>query len=250
MLVGAFAPSPDGASVVFIYRTENTRNGQYHAEVAVADVATGVKRDLTKNEAPEGDVRWSPDGRTISFTAPSDKTWELAQDKLWTVPAAGGAETDISGRFGGDIRDYYWSPDGRSIYFAGVERGRSGFYRLDVAGGAVRTLATGDWSANLDSVTRDLSHGAAVVSTPSAPGDVAVVDLATGERRTITELNPQIKALALATCKAVTWKSQDGTSIEGLLWLPALYHGGAAAAAAERARRAGRRVVHLVPRHQ
>ncbi len=227
MLVGAFAPSPDGARVVYTYRTEDTRNGQYHAEVAVVDAATGEARDLTKNEAPENDVRWSPDGRTVSFMAPSDRTWELAQDKLWTVPAAGGPEDAISARFGGDIRDYYWSPDGHSIVFAGVERGRSGFYRLDVAAGAVRTLASGDWSANLDSVTKDLTHGAAVVSSPDAPGDVAVVDLSTGARRTITDVNPQIKALKLATCKAVTWKSTDGTPIEGLLWLPDGYHGGA-----------------------
>lgn len=226
LIVGDFEPAPDGRRVAFTYRTDAARNGQHHAELAVVDVDSGVKRDLTKNDAPEGSVKWSPDGTTVSFTAGSDKTWELAEDKLWLVPVSGGPARRVSDAFTGDLRSYYWAPDGASIYFAGAQRGRSGLFQLDLGTGRVRTIAAGDWSGNLDSVTPTLSLGAAVISSPAASGDVHVVELSTGEIRKITTVNPQVASLQLASHKWVTWKSKDGLEIEGLLWLPEEYRAG------------------------
>jgi dipeptidyl aminopeptidase/acylaminoacyl peptidase len=226
VIVGDFEPAPDGRRVAFTYRTDAARNGQHHAELAVVDVDSGVKRDLTKNDAPEGSVKWSPDGTTVSFTAGSDTTWELAEDKLWLIPASSGPARRVSDGFTGDLRSYYWARDGASIYFAGAQRGRSGLFQLDLSTGKVRTIAAGDWSGNLDSVTSDLSRGTAVISSPAASGDVHVVELSSGEIRKITTVNPQVASLQLASHKWVTWKSKDGLAIEGLLWLPEDYRAG------------------------
>jgi dipeptidyl aminopeptidase/acylaminoacyl peptidase len=43
----------------------------------------------------------------------------------------------------------------------------------------------------------------------------------------VTDVNPQVKTFELASFKAVSWNSADGQQIEGLLWLPAGYQGGA-----------------------
>ena len=43
------------------YRRENSRNGQFHAEVAVVDAASGELKTLTHNNAPEMAVQWSPE---------------------------------------------------------------------------------------------------------------------------------------------------------------------------------------------
>jgi len=220
MLIGDFEPAPDGTRIALIYRTEAARNGQYLSEIAVVEVESGAKKDLTKNEAPEGSLRWSPDGATVSFTAASATSWELAEDRLWLLPAAGGAARRVSDAFTGDIRTYYWAPDGAAIYFAGQQRGRSGFFQLDVKTGRVRTIATGDWSGNLDSVTANLSRGAAVISSPRTAGDVHVVTFATGDIARVTNANPQLDTFELARHRWVTWKSKDGMEMEGLLWQP------------------------------
>ena len=226
MLIGGFKPSPDGKRIAFIYRPDNARNGQYRSEIAIVDVASGEKRDLTKNDAPETDVQWSPDGRWISFQAPSDKTWELAEEKLWLVPADGGAARMISGAFEGAIGRTAWARDSRRLAFGGTKNGRGGIYELDVASGSVRAVTGGDQMVGLDSATPDLRLTAGVTSSPARPGEIAITTIASGATATLTDGNPQIASVQLAQFRAVTWKSADGTTIEGMLWLPADYKAG------------------------
>src|SRR5262249_45195588 len=106
LIVESFRASPDAKQIAVIYRRENARNGQFHAEVAVIDVATGALRDVTHNNAPEQNVQWSPDGRLLSYLAPSDTSWELAEEKIWIVPAAGGTPKRLVNDFNGGIRQY------------------------------------------------------------------------------------------------------------------------------------------------
>jgi dipeptidyl aminopeptidase/acylaminoacyl peptidase len=226
LLINGWDPSPDATRVAVIHRPDGTRNGQYRGELAVIDVSSGELRTVTNNQAPESDPRWSPDGRTIAYQAPADRTWELAQEKIWLVPAAGGPARRISDHYTGTIGEYAWAADGRSIVFSGTRNGRGGAYQLDVQSGALRTIATGDWIANLDSITPDARLSAGVPSSPATPADVHVMDMATGDTRRITTANPQAASLQFSQFRAVSWKSRDGLEVEGLLWLPADHRAG------------------------
>jgi dipeptidyl aminopeptidase/acylaminoacyl peptidase len=226
MLIEDFMPSPDGREIAITFRTENTRNGSYHAEVALVDVANGARHLLTHNQAPERSVSWSPDGRSVAYLAPDNGDWDLAENKLWVVPGSGGTPRLLSGAFNGDIGDYFWAPDGQTIVFGGVDRARGGVYRIEVSSGRVTTIAHGDWSGDLESVTTNRLVGATVRSTPTVAPDVQLVDLKTGTTTALSDANPQVRSWTLAQFRAVTWKSRDGLPIEGMLWLPADYHGG------------------------
>lgn len=219
-LAGGFKPSPDGTQIVLTYRRDGERNAQFRGEVAIVDVKTGALRNLTKNEAPEGEAQFSPDGKTVSFTSPSDAGWELATDKLFLVPVSGGRPEPVVTSYTGSIGDYYWSKDGRSILFGGMRNGRGGAYRLTLAGGTVDTIVTGDWVGGMDSVSADHRHAAGVISSPSRTGEIGVVDLTSGQSTLITDANPKVRGLELADFRAVKWKSTDGLEVEGMLWLP------------------------------
>ena len=217
------APSPDGTAVAFIGRPNNIRNRQNLAEVQTLDVASGRVTALTKNQAPERDVEWTPDGKAVSYQAPSDAGWDLAQEKLYVVPAAGGPARRIADAFTGDIGAYFWAPDGRSVLFSGSSKGRGGADVLDVATGKVRAVAAGDTVLTVSSASSTRGTAAGTISTPTTPGEAVVVDVASGRVAKITGLNPQVATWALSQFRTVTWKSPDGLEIEGMLWLPADY---------------------------
>lgn len=227
LLLGDFAPSPDGRRVAYTWRPDATRNGQYKSEIAVVDVATSERQELTHNQAPESNLMWSPDGQSIVFEAPDQTRWELAEGKLWIVPASGGTAKIISGRYSGAIGRAVWSRDGQRIVFGGTKNGRAGIYELNVASGDVRAITpAGDRMVGLDSVTPDLTIAAGITSSPTAPPDVSITTLSSGDVTTLTKVNPSVGSLQLATFRVMTWTSRDGTKIEGLLWLPADYKPG------------------------
>ena len=174
LLIEAFQVSPDATKIALIYRRENARNGQFHAEVAVIEASTGTLTDITHNNAPEQNVQWSPDGRLLSYLAPSDASWELAEQKIWIVPATGGTPRRLLNGFAGSLRQYTWARDSQSITFGATSRGRGAAYRVAVPSGTVTRLAGGDWSGAMESISSDGSIGAAVVSAPATPAEIHV----------------------------------------------------------------------------
>jgi dipeptidyl aminopeptidase/acylaminoacyl peptidase len=95
-----------------------------------------------------------------------------------------------------------------------------------VATGAGATIAGGDRSGRMESLSADGKRGVAVISTPTTPGEVQLIDLAAGTVTPITHANPKVGDFALSQFKAITWKSKDGLEVEGMLWLPADYEPG------------------------
>jgi dipeptidyl aminopeptidase/acylaminoacyl peptidase len=226
LLIESFRISPDEKKAAVIYRRENARNGQFHAEIGIVDVGTGELKDVTHNDAPEQNVQWSPNGKLLSYLAPTNAAWDLAEEKLWVVPAEGGEPRQLTRGFDGAIGQYAWTRGGQGIVFGANVRGRGTAFRIDVSTAAIRRIAGGDWVGRVESFTADASRGALVMSRPSAPGDVQVVDLTTGAMTAVTQANPQADAFALSQFRAVTWKSSDGLEIEGMLWLPSDYRAG------------------------
>jgi dipeptidyl aminopeptidase/acylaminoacyl peptidase len=224
--ISDFEPSPDGTRVAYTSRPTNQRNQQNLAEVFVVNADAGTPTQLTKNEAPENNLAWAPDGKAVTYIAPSDKTWELDQGNLYIHPIeGGGAPTTLASKFDGDVGRYFWNRSSRSITMSANYRGRGGVYELDLSTGTPKPVTSGDVSLALSSATKDLSRFAGTRSTPSAPAEIVVVD-ARGQTTVVTNANPWFAQVETSQMRPMTWKSKDGLEIEGLLWLPSSYKAG------------------------
>lgn len=222
LLLRDLFPSPDGREVAVIYRRENTRNGEYLSEVAVVDVAGGTLRDLTKNEAPERSVRWSPDGRWVSYLAPDSKGWELAESKVWVVAAAGGEPRLVSSAISGSLDDLTWT-DASTLIVSGGERGRRTSWRLAADGSRADRIAPEAIGLSVESVASDGRRAAALTGSPTEPQGLAVVDLPANRIQPLASANVPAPEFELAQWRVVSWKSHDGLDVDGILWLPASY---------------------------
>jgi len=95
---------------------------------------------------------------------------------------------------------------------AGVQRR----YAYDVATGKLAKVTDKTLIRGL-SFTRDGNTVAFAMDTPNAPADVYVSDLTFASPRKLTDVNPQVRDLSLGETEVVTWKSADGTAVEGIL---------------------------------
>ena len=227
MLFSSFDPSPDGNQIAFCGRTQNARNDINLSEIYFVDVASGQLTRLTNNEAPESEVRWSPDGKSIAFLAPHDKRWELANEKIWVLDVSTRTYKKVSGDFEGSVDYYQWAPDGRHMIFNAAQRTARNLYELDLETGKTRQLTDRPGVLFVGSATKNLTRAAGIYSTPQQPAEVGVVDLDKHQFSPLTDFGAWVKDLTLARSEVVKWKSKDGMEIEGLLYLPADYKEGA-----------------------
>ncbi|MGI9626278.1 MAG: prolyl oligopeptidase family serine peptidase [Longimicrobiales bacterium] len=218
--VGDYAPSPDGNHIAYTYRGENRRNDGNLSEIALLSTATNDEVMITQNQAPESNLAWSPDGRTITFVAPDLETWELDQGNLYAYDIPREAITELLPGFEGDMRSYRWNPGGQSIEFDALVRTDTNLFRLDVRSGEVEALTEG--TGIMSAVSYDAGHNSVAYQyvSPTQSGDLWFRDLASEAPVRLTEANPAMSDRILVEPELVRWNSSDGMEIEGILYQP------------------------------
>ncbi len=220
--IGEFAVHPDGKIVAYTFRLESRRNAGFLSEIALVDVASGESERLTNNEAPEGDLAWSPDGSRLLFIAPDLQDWLLDQGNLYTVDLATREATPVATDFPGAIRGRpVWDSEGKSILVAATTRVDAHLYRIVVSSGKAEALTSGPGVVSSPSWSRDRKRVAFLEADPVTPGALLVADVdgAGGiEGRELVGRDEWLSGRRLAEPRVVRWASTDGLEIEGLLY--------------------------------
>jgi dipeptidyl aminopeptidase/acylaminoacyl peptidase len=251
--VGEFSISDDGKFVGYRGISANRyernileQNG--NADLYLLEVATGQIERLTNNrEIGESAVSFSPDNRSIAFSAPDE--FQMMHNQrvyLRDRAARGGSFRKLGAGFDGDVSVGFWSKDGRTIYFDEGVRATDQVLALDVTSNTVRPVIAEKASVH---ATQDQTSGRILLSyaDPRTPNTLYTVPSAAemGTRASwvqLTDANPQVRQYALGDAEEITWTSADGRSVGGILVKPVGYvagkryplivaiHGGPAAA--------------------
>lgn len=131
------ALDPTGSTIVFVSnRSGAPRLWTVAAPALDADtVGEPVALETGSSTAtPEDAPVWSPDGGTIAFS--STRT---GRSEIFTVPAGGGAATQLTNEVGGAFIPA-WSSDGSSIYFTSTVGGLH-IRKVRVSGGSATDFA-------------------------------------------------------------------------------------------------------------
>ncbi len=231
---GAPSWSPDGTKLAYNASPtpllRETRSDAYIVNVA----DHRVEKISTKSDVAAAPT-WSPDGKTIAYTvlpqshaarADSISDRQIGNDHLILYDVASKASKDVyDAKADVSAGAPQWTPDGKKILFVTGERAYSAVYEYDVAAGKqtriVDKLLIGGLSQSHDGRTVAYS-----LSSAQSPGEVAVSDMTFASPKKLTNTNPQLANLALGETEVVTWKSNDGTPVEGILLKPVGYREG------------------------
>jgi dipeptidyl aminopeptidase/acylaminoacyl peptidase len=206
-------PSPDGKSVVVVFRPQDDPN---RWDLRVADLKSGEVRVLSgaprqKDWLP----RWSPDGMTIAFISQRGG-W----DQVWLIGADGSALRQLTPGEN-DFADLEWSPDGSTLVCTINRGGKFDLCLLDVASGRVTDLVRGDgyfcrpdWSPDGAFLTVEYENSV-------KPPDIYRVSVPAGEMQQLTFSSPPaLASRRLVTPELITYPSFDGKQISALLYKP------------------------------
>jgi dipeptidyl aminopeptidase/acylaminoacyl peptidase len=219
--VGSFQWSPDGTSIAFDHRLNDSPASRGSADIAVVTVADRSVRRLVTQDGPDSQPVWSPDGSRIAFeTAMANPAFYYSNVLLATVSAAGGTPSVVTSSFDENPSIVAWKPNG--LFFSASQRTFSYLFRMDPASRTLTRLAPAEaWVGSSFTLSRDGSKVAFLGSDARSVPEVFVAPSTLANPRKLTDMNAQTARFTTSTLEVVSWKSQDGVTIEGILHKPA-----------------------------
>ncbi len=212
--VGAFAWSPDGKSIAFDHRVNGSPASSGSADISIVTVADGAVRKLVTQDGPDTHPVWSPDGSRIAFeSSMANPAYFYANGLIAVVPAAGGAPVALSSSFDEDPSLVAWKQSG--LFFSASARTYSYLYRLDPTTKTVTKISPADQTVNSGFSLSQRRRGDRVPSCRREVDGGGVRREQEADRH-----ERQTTNWTTSTLEVVSWKSQDGAAIEGVLHKP------------------------------
>ena len=219
--VGDFSWSPDGTRIAFSAQRDPDLISLDTADLYVVTVGDKAVKKIVSTPGPDRNPKWSPDGKKIAFeTAAASRYFFYTNAKIGVVSPDGGAVQILTDSFDEDPSLAGWGPDG--IYFAAAQKTAAHLFRLNPATGAVEKLSAPEsLLATSFSFSHDYKKIAYRAALENQYLEICTTSVATWQGKRLTTMGDQLKAFKLAHREVISWKSADGTTIEGILYTPA-----------------------------
>lgn len=165
--------SPDGRKLAYA-SFEKKRN-----QIIVQDLYSGNRHVVISEPGINSAPTWSPDGTKLAFTLSRD-----GNPEIYTANIDGSNLSRLTNSAGIDTEPA-WGHDGM-IYFTSDRGGSPQVYKMSEMGGpAIRISTSGNYNGNA-TISADGKHLAMMQRYPGQGFGIAVMDLATGQVKRLT----------------------------------------------------------------
>lgn len=220
---------PNGASLAFTADADWKNEQTYeHPDIYTVTTAGQVNR-LTNDGFVWSSLAYSPDGRFLLAERTFGTGMIIQQklnhggsDDLLLFPLEGGAAINLTETWHLEPNQPRWSPDGRHVYFTAQKGGTVHLFRVAARAGApVEQVTSGERRLNGITFDRAMTRMAYTVGAYDSPSEVWTANIdGTAERRLSDVFADIRRDIGITRTERLTWKSTDGTEIEGWLTEP------------------------------
>ncbi len=224
--VTSFDWSPDGGTIVFSHQANPSDDTWPTTDISTVSSDSSAISSLVTWKGGDLDPRYSPDGKSIAFVSDGGEPRWAFQNDIYTVSVVGGTPKKFA-----ETKDRVpaildWSPDGKFIFYFETERTSGRLWKLTVDGGLPTPITTGNGSYTSPSISADGKTAVWVFQNFELPPDVYASPLRSFKPLKLSNVNPDFVDHPMGKSELLTWKSNDGREIEGILTYPVLYDKG------------------------
>jgi dipeptidyl aminopeptidase/acylaminoacyl peptidase len=219
--VGSFSWSPDSSRIAFSATVNPDLIHGVTSDIFVLSLPDNGIRKLVSQPGPDTNPHWSLDGKQIAFQSSMGKLiFYHTNTRLAVVSADGGTPRSISDVFDESPVLIEWKADG--VYFAALQKTASHLFRVDPASTKITRISEpSELMSNGFSLSQDGRRVAFIAGSPTTLAELFVADTKTFAAQRLTDMTKQVKSYTLGKPEVISWKSHDGTLIEGVLTRPA-----------------------------
>jgi len=221
--------SPDGRYIAYVTKRGADPDRHLNFDIYLVEPRAGAEeRRLTSFAGadldPEWETRpaWSPDGKRIAYLQGGEDKWVYYSPYQLAVIDVATGEATLPAPIDRCFSKPRWARDGRSIY-ALIEQSRvTHLSRVALGSGRVTALTVGprfdvDFALAADRIV-------VLGGDDHHPYELSAVE--SGGLRPLTAHNEWLKGKRLAAVEDISFKSADGTGVEGFLVKPLDYEPG------------------------
>lgn len=217
-----FIWSPDAKKIAFTHVPDPLINSFFNADISILDVASGEVSIAVAQESADMLADWAPDSKSILYESDMDNRTSnyYENGRYFTLNLETGSTTELATRFDENLSRWQWTNDG--MFAVGFEKTVRHLFHIDPETGVVtkhldKLRFVFDFDVRADGKTF-------VLGAENGDDLEELYHWVAGEMpQPVTYFNRQIENWKLATSEVISWVSQDGEEIEGILHKPADY---------------------------
>lgn len=223
LTIRGFHWSPDGKFIAISHTPDPLINSFFDADIALIEVASKEFKSLISNPSVDFFEKWSPDGQSFLYGSALDNRSSnyYENNKIFIYNLANGSSRQIGQDFDEDIYGLEWAKTG--IFGRANWRTTTKLLRIDPKSGKTKVFE--GLPDQLGGFTLSKSGQKIAFSASDANSLREVYQGAVSDMKVqkLTHYTDQLKDWKVAQSEVISWKSQDGTEIQGVLHKPADY---------------------------
>ena len=219
--VNSFRWSPDGTRISVEHQRDSNILSFMTSNISILDVETGELSPLISTQGYDGNAIWSPDGEWIAYsTDDGNVTSNFYRNSNYKiVNVENGESRSFAQNFDENLGLIDWTEE--SLYAGAWQKTTRVLFKIDPFNNSIEPVSDLPryvWGID---ISKDGSAMAIHAQTPETLSEVYKSSTQDMQLSPVTEMTKQIEGWELGTSEVVSWTSEDGAEIEGVLFKPA-----------------------------
>jgi dipeptidyl aminopeptidase/acylaminoacyl peptidase len=217
--------SPDGSTIVFAHQPTPRINDRYEMNISTVPADSGAVSALVAREGTDSSPRFTPNGRNVVFVSHGGQVEGIGIGDLFVVPAAGGEPRALAHTYDRSATITGFDSRG-NLLIREWRNTASVLYRVPLNGSDPQLITPEDGVYNQFAVNRNGDRIVFTYETPETPREVHYSNLNRFSAQKVSSVFDDIQLPEFGRTEVLTWTSNDGMEIEGLLTYPVGYEEG------------------------